>query len=352
MNQSDPVLDSARRYCGDVRPSSTDLGTGACYPAEAMPEALRVLLDDVHPEVEARFYGCGSPPPLAPDGCTVPDLGCGSGRDVYLASQLVDERGRVIGVDMPPEQRAVARGHQDWHAQRYGHGQSNVAFRDGVIEDLAGAGIADASVDVAVSNCVRNLSPEKPRAFAGIFRVLKPGGELYVSDVFVDRRIPPALRRDPVLPGACLAGAPYTHDVHCLTADIGCADARIVSQSPVSLLDPQIEATLGMVGFRSLTARAIKLTLEDRCEDHGQVATYPGGIDAGNGGHRHAFVLDDHHRFETGRPMPVCGNTAGMLASTRYAPYVRIDGDRSVHFGLFDCGPAPASIGADAAACC
>lgn len=352
MNLPELTLDSVRRYYGEVLQSTADLKTGACCSADAMPPALKLMLDDVHPEVTARFYGCGSPLPPALDGCTVLDLGCGSGRDAYLASRLVGEAGRVIGVDMTPEQIAVARRHQEWHAQRYGYARSNVEFRDGVIEDLLAAGIDDESVDVVVSNCVLNLSPEKPRAFAEIFRVLKPGGELYFSDVFADRRIPDALRRDPVLLGECLGGALYVEDFRRLLAHLGCADVRMVSQSPIALLDPQIEAKIGMVNFRSLTLRAFKLDLEDRCEDHGQVATYLGGVSGGSGDHRHAFVLDDHHRFETGRPMRVCGNTADMLAATRYAPYFRIDGDRSAHYGLFDCGPTPVSVAAGAAACC
>lgn len=345
------TLDDVRRYYGAVLQSSKDLKTGACCPVEGMPVALRALLDDIHPEVNDRFYGCGSPLPPALDGCTVLDLGCGSGRDVYLASRLVGEHGRVIGVDMTPEQLAVARRHQDWHARRYGHAHSNVEFRDGVIEDLAGAGIADGSIDVVVSNCVLNLSPDKSRVFAEIFRVLKPGGELFFSDVFADRRIPEALRRDPVLLGECLGGALYGEDFRRLLTDIGCADTRTVLQSPIPLLDPGIEAKIGMVGFRAITVRAFKLELEDRCEDYGQVATYVGGIEVG-GDPAHAFVLDDHHRFEAGRPMLVCGNTADMLAATRYAPYFRIVGDKTTHYGLFDCGPAPVGAAAGAASCC
>lgn len=344
------TLDDVRRYYGDVLQSSKDLKTGACCPADSMPPSLRALLDDIHPEVKDRFYGCGSPLPPALAGCTVLDLGCGSGRDVYLASRLVGEHGRVIGVDMTPEQLAVARRHRDWHAQRYGHAHSNVEFRDGVIEDLAGAGIADGSIDVVVSNCVLNLSPEKSRVFAEIFRVLKPGGELFFSDVFADRRIPETLRRDPVLLGECLGGALYVEDFRRLMAGAGCADVRGVSQSPVPLLDPGIEAKVGMVAFRAITMRAFKLELEDRCEDYGQVAAYVGGLEGD--GHAHAFVLDDHHRFETGRPMLVCGNTADMLASTRYRPYFRVVGGKTTHHGLFDCGPAPVGVSSGAAPCC
>jgi ubiquinone/menaquinone biosynthesis C-methylase UbiE len=115
----------------------------------------------------------------------------------------------VIGVDMTDEQLAVARAHVDWHTQRYGYSKPNVTFLKGVIEDLTSVGIEDASVDVCVSNCVLNLSPNKPQVLAEIFRVLKPGGELYFSDVFCDRRLPAALKEDQEVLGECLGGALY-----------------------------------------------------------------------------------------------------------------------------------------------
>jgi len=348
MNMHADALASIRRYYGEVLKSSQDLKTGACCPVETMPAWLQPLLDDVHPHVRERFYGCGSPLPPALHGCTVLDLGCGSGRDVYLLSRLVGEHGRVIGVDMTTEQLTVARQHCDWHAQRYGYARSNVSFVEGFIEDLSACGIADASVDVVVSNCVLNLSPEKQRVLAETFRVLKPGGELYFSDVFADRRIPTTLQQDPVLLGECLGGAQYHEDFRRLMFELGCTDVRTVSSGAIPLLDPQIEARVGMVNFESRTVRAFKLPLEDRCEDYGQIATYVGGVE----GAEHAFVLDDHHRFERGRPLLVCGNTAAMLSATRYAPYFRVDGDTSMHYGLFDCGPVPQRRPTQATSCC
>lgn len=347
MNQLS-MLDDVRRYYGDVLQSSRDLKTGACCPVEAMPSALRALLEDVHPEVMDRFYGCGSPLPPALAGKTVLDLGCGSGRDVYLLSRLVGESGRVIGIDMTPEQLQVAQRHQAWHAQRYGYAQSNVTFAAGYIEHLGACGIADASVDVVVSNCVLNLSPEKEKVFTEIFRVLKPGGELYFSDVFADRRVPTELRTDPVLLGECLSGALYVEDFRRMLARLGCADVRCVSQSPIPLLDPDIEARIGMVAFRSITMRAFRMSLEDRCEDYGQMATYRGTLD----GLPHAFVLDDHHRLETGKPMRVCGNTYDMLAQSRFAGHFELHGDKRAHFGLFDCGPSLSNAPANAGSCC
>ncbi|MEO7917172.1 MAG: methyltransferase domain-containing protein [Dokdonella sp.] len=340
--------DDVRHYYGEVLQSSRDLKTGACCPLEAMPESLRRMLVDLHPEVIERFYGCGSPIPPALEGKTVLDLGCGSGRDVYLLSRMVGEQGQVIGIDMTEEQLDVARRHQHWHADRYGHAQSNVSFLHGTIEDLGACGIADASIDVVVSNCVLNLSPQKNRVFAEILRVLKPGGELYFSDVFSDRRVPEALRNDPVLLGECLSGALYTEDFRRMLEKLDCADVRSVSQAPIPLLDAQIEAKIGMVNFRSITMRAFKITLEDRCEDYGQIAIYRGDID----GLPHAFALDDHHRFETGRPMLVCGNTFDMLAQSRYAAHFDLAGNTKVHYGLFDCTDSGVAATATAGACC
>ncbi|MGZ3427523.1 MAG: methyltransferase domain-containing protein, partial [Polyangia bacterium] len=104
----------------------------------------------------------------------------------------------------------------------------------------------------------------------------------------------------------------------------------------------------------SLTVRAFKLDLEDLCEDYGQVATYLGTIPESP----HRFVLDDHHTFESGRPMLVCGNTAAMVQETRYGKHFRVVGDKSTHFGPFDCAPAgsattaPTGAASPSGACC
>lgn len=349
MAQTQDTLQAVKNYYGEVLKSSADLQTSACCVAEAMPAHLSAILRDIHPEVRDRFYGCGSPLPPALEGATVLDLGCGSGRDCYLLSSLVGPDGRVIGIDMTDEQLAVARRHVDYHAEKFGH--ANVQFRHGYIEDLAGAGIADASVDLVVSNCVLNLSPDKPRVFAEIFRVLKPGGELYFSDVFADRRIPAALAADPLLLGECLGGALYVEDFRRLMAQAGCQDARVVSSTPLALNNPEVERKIGFVRFQSMTIRAFKLDLEDRCEDFGQVATYLGTVPE----HPHAFDLDDHHHLETGRPMLVCGNTADMLGKSRYGRHFRIVSEKTRHFGLFDCAPPSVQAAGDAASggsCC
>ena len=343
------VSESVKNYYGQVLKSTEDLKTSACCTLDAMPFHLRQLLADIHPEVIERYYGCGSPLPSALIGCTVLDLGCGSGRDCYLLSRLVGETGKVIGVDMTEEQLEVAKRHCDWHAEQYGYTQSNVEFVQGYIEDLATAGIADNSIDIVVSNCVVNLSPDKPQVLSEILRVLKPGGELFFSDVYADRRIPQVLKMEPILLGECLGGALYWEDFRRIMQDLGCPDIRVVKDTPIALEDPEVEAKIGMVNFKSITVRAFKMPLEDRCEDFGQIAVYKGSIAE----HPHAFDLDDHHHFETGKPLRVCGNTYDMLCASRYAQYFDLIGDKSTHFGLFDCAPPNTSLSLESGfACC
>jgi arsenite methyltransferase len=341
--------ESVKEYYGRVLQSTKDLKTTACCTTETIPAHHKEILAQIDDEVISRFYGCGSPLPESLEGKTVLDLGCGTGRDVYLASKLAGPDGYVIGVDMTDEQLDVARQHLDSQMERFGFDKPNVDFRKGYIEDLKTLGIEDNSVDVVISNCVINLSPDKKSVYSEIFRVLKPGGELYFSDVFADRRVPHNLMDDPVLYGECLSGALYIEDFRRILREIGCPDYRVVTGHDIEIEDPEIERKVGMINFRSLTIRAFKLdSLEDICEDYGQVATYLGTIPEAP----HRFILDDHHTFHTGKPMLVCGNSSAMVEETRFGEHFRVDGNRSVHFGAFDCEPASASDGENQGSCC
>ena len=334
---TDNVHDWVQDYYGKVLAKSEDLKTNACCATGAPPARILDLLQNVHTDVLDRFYGCGFPVPEALEGATVVDLGCGTGRDVYLISQLVGETGFVHGIDMTTEQLDVANSTLDWHTQRFGFSTPNVAFHQGYIEDLSQ--IADASVDVVVSNCVVNLSPRKDIVMQEIVRILKPGGEFYFSDVFADRRLPDAIAFDPILHSECLGGAMYRPDFISLAKRVGFLDPRVISEAPITIQNAEIEKKVGAARFESVTLRLLKLAdVDELCEDYGQVAIYKGTMPIGP-----LFRLDDHHVFEAGRPERVCGNTAAMLQQTRFAEHFTIIGDTSVHYGAYPCDPTMAA---------
>ena len=328
---------AVKDYYGKVLKTQKDLKTSACCSVESFPEPIKAIIKNIEPEILDKFYGCGSPIPPLLEGCRVLDLGSGTGRDVYIASALVGEHGFATGVDMTDEQLDIARKHKDTQMKRFGFKRCNVDFRKGYIEDLKEAGIDDNSQDVVISNCVINLSPDKRKVFSEIFRVLKPGGELYFSDVFADRRIPEEIKNDPVLYGECLGGAMYIEDFRRMLRGLGCLDVRYMSKRKINIDDPMIAENVGGITFCSMTVRAFKLDdLEDICEDYGQVAYYEGTIT----NLTHQFMLDDYHLFTAHKPMLVCGNTASMLLNTRLARHFKIIGDKSHHFGPFLCGPS------------
>jgi arsenite methyltransferase len=348
MKKARATMSAIKDYYGKILGSKNDLQTNACCSPDTFPPHLGAILEQINPEIIEKFYGCGSPIPPALKDCSVLDLGCGTGRDVYMVSALVGQGGRVIGVDMTDEQLVVARQHLDFQTKRFGFSHPNVEFKQGYIEYLHEMGLRDNSMDVVISNCVINLSPDKEAVFAEIFRVLKPGGELYFSDIFAGCRMPEHLHADPVLLGECLSGAMYIEDFRRLLRDLGCSDYRVAAKRKVTVDNPVIEAKLGLVDFYSITVRAFKLdALEDICEDYGQVATYLGTIPECP----HRFELDDHHFFKTGKPMLVCGNTAAMVEETRFGKHFKVTGDRRTHFGPFPCGPAKTDEGTGAGAC-
>ena len=348
-------LQVVKDYYGKTLTSSADLKTAACCTPADMPGYIKRLLANVHDEVLAKYYGCGVVAPLALDGRRILDLGSGSGRDAYALAQLVGQRGEVVGVDMTPQQLAVARAHIDWHARKFGHEISNVRFLDGYIEQLSKLDLTPASFDVVVSNCVINLSPDKLAVLKGAYDLLRPGGELYFSDVYADRRLSEAVKQDPVLIGECLGGALYWNDFHALAKQAGFIDARLVTDRPLAITDEVLAAKLGPAKFFSATYRLFKLDgLEPLCEDYGQAVVYKGGIAHAE----HVFVLDKHHVIERGKVFPVCGNTWRMLKDTRFASHFDFIGDFAHHYGIFaGCGMSipfdtAGTSGAAVGSCC
>jgi arsenite methyltransferase len=347
------IQDNVKDYYGKVLTATSDLQTSACCTMAAPPEYIKTVLANIHPEVSARYYGCGLVAPMALSGARVLDLGSGSGQDAYVLAQLVGPEGEVIGVDMTPEQLAIARDHQDWHAEKFGF--SNVRFIEGDIENLEALALPPASFDVIISNCVINLVADKAKVFRSAHGLLKPGGEFYFSDVYADRRLSEALRHDPVAQGECLGGALYWNDFLNIAKAAGFADPRLVSDEPIEINNRALRERLGQAKFHSATYRLFKIDgLEPACEDYGQAVIYKGGLAHSDD----ALVLDSHHLMEKGRVFPVCGNTYRMLKESRFTPYFDFIGDGATHYGIFPgCGTAsPFGQGAteakDGNACC
>ncbi len=329
-------LENSQKYYGEILAGSSDLLTDACSMADAPDSRVRAALDNVHEEVKGRYYGCGLVTPQLIDGAHILDLGSGSGQDAYLLAQLVGEDGAVVGVDATPAQLEVANRHIEWHRERFGYAQSNVRFIEGDIEKLDELELEPNSFDIIVSNCVINLVADKAAVFRAAFNLLKPGGELYFSDVYADRRVPVHLLNDPVLHGECLSGALYWGDFMEQAKSAGFGDPRLVKDRPLGIGDANIAKMLDGINFYSATYRLFKLEeLEPECEDYGQAVIYKGGIE----GQERLFELDKGHAIEVGRVFPICGNSWRMLADTRFAPHFDFIGDFSRHYGVFEgCG--------------
>jgi arsenite methyltransferase len=344
MGPPDPLLfdgirASVSKYYGQELKSSDDLKTNACCTGGAPPAHIREAIKKIHPEVVSRYYGCGLCLPQYPlDGAKILDLGSGAGRDVYIASQLVGKTGRVVGVDMTDEQLEVANRHIDYHAEKFGY--ANVEFKKGYLENLEELQLEPGSFDVIISNCVINLCADKEAVLRGCLNLLKPGGELYFSDVYANRRVPKSLQENEVLWGECLSGALYWNDFENMARRVGFTDPRLVEDTPITVSNAAVERLISAsgddaLGFYSATYRLWKLDLEPHCEDYGQAVIYKGNMDRYPSG----WLLDKGHYFEAGRVRPVCGNTYTMLHETRLREFFDFVGTWDHHYGIFEgCG--------------
>jgi arsenite methyltransferase len=221
MTQSPtPIHDAVREhYAERIKSSASCCGTDSCCTPESNLYPVD-LLTTVPSDVASTSYGCGDPITLASlqAGQTVLDLGSGAGLDCLLAAQKVGAEGHVIGVDMTPEMIERARA----NAKRVN--AANVEFRQGYLEDLP---VEPNSVDVVISNCVINLSPDKAKVFAEIFRVMKPGGRLAVSDIVTDGELPEEVRTSLSAWAGCVAGAVEAKEYVAMMEAVGFTDISI-----------------------------------------------------------------------------------------------------------------------------
>ncbi|KAK9765730.1 hypothetical protein K7432_005717 [Basidiobolus ranarum] len=222
---------------------------------------------------------------------------------------------------MTDEQLEVARQNIDLYAEKLGY-QPNLRFVKGFIEFLKEAGIEDNSIDLCISNCVVNLSPNKELVIAGVFRALKEGGEFYFSDVYADRPVPEEVRQHPILVGECLGGALEIEEFKRICHSVGFIDTRMLSKSPIEVKDPELLTLVGDVKFYSITYRLFKIsTLESSRKFHGHTATYLGTIP----GHPDDYSLDGCTRLVKDQPTSVSGNSAEMLSKTWLSKYFKVE---------------------------
>jgi len=227
--------------CPTCGPTITD----QCLAVGYTPEDLRLV-----PEMAILGVGCGNPTALADleYGETVLDLGSGAGIDVFLAANKVGVHGRVIGVDMTEDM--VARGQKlAWE-----HDFANVEFRLGDIEHLP---VDSATVDVVISNCVINLTPDKLASFKEVHRVLKPGGRILISDLVTAAELPPDVRASAAAWADCLAGAMEKEAYLSTIRRAGFADVTVVSESSYEApeMDKRLRGKIISVKVRALKNR-------------------------------------------------------------------------------------------------
>ncbi len=328
-----------------------------CCPVDYDPRYLEVIPQ----EIIERDYGCGDPSRHVRWGDTVLDLGSGSGKICYVASQVVGPEGRVIGVDMNPEMLGLARRFQDEVGRRIGW--RNVEFRRARIQDLAldleaveawlqinpvfGADdvnaleveqarlrreaplIPDTSIDVVVSNCVLNLvsDEEKQHLFPEIYRVLKKnGGRAVISDIVSDEPVPEGLKADPELWSGCVSGAMTEEEFLAAFQRVGFYGIEVLSRSRSPW------RTVEGIEFRAVTVRAFR-GKEGVCHETNKALMYRGPW--------RRVVDDDGHVFRRGERAAVCEKTFRIMSKEPYAgqfePVLPLTAIEPTEARPFDC---------------
>jgi len=320
------------RYAASAKSREAQLCCPVDYDAK--------YLAPIPAEVIERDYGCGDPSKYLGEGETVLDLGSGTGKICFIASQVVGPLGRVIGVDMTDEMLEVARRNAPIVAERIGH--ANVEFRKGRIQDLAldleqldrelqARPITDAasflradeladelrvmrplvatdSIDIVVSNCVLNLveAKSKRKLFEEIFRVLRRGGRAVISDIVSDEEVPEQLQNDPQLWSGCISGALTEQGFLKAFSDAGFYGIQILKR------DAQPWQTVEGIEFRSVTIEAFK-GKQGPCFERNQAVIYRGPFKE--------VLDDDNHRMERGVRYAVCDKTYNLYRKAPYAEF-------------------------------
>lgn len=352
-------------------------GEQMCCPSGYDFAALRAFIPD---EVLRISYGCGTPAGLdtVRPGETVLDIGSGGGIDCFEAARLVGPTGRVIGIDMTETMLEIARRNALTVARNLGYPDSNIEFRKGLADAMP---VADASVDLIISNCVINLAPDKLKVFREMFRVLKPGGRFAISDIVSDQPVPQYLLHDTAKWGDCLSGSLQVGDyinglmkagflsIHQITSNAWrvidgihflslTLTGRKFSNGPqhagdyATLRGPFSEVTdeLGQTYQRGtprlIDSRTHQLLTSQACRSLFLLSDHPASLDPDGPDWcsivpnqqpcvwRGDFAIltgpfleardDDHHLYRRGAPLEICSKTLKVLGHESYRPYFTI----------------------------
>ncbi len=272
-----------------------------CCPTRYDPEEV----GHIPQEVLDRFYGCGSPVTAAnpQPGEVYVDLGSGAGIDCFIAAKRVGPTGRVIGIDMTDQMLTVARESQRKVAASLGY--DVVEFRKGFLEQIP---VEGGSADVVTSNCVINLSPDKPRVFAEIWRILTDHGRTVIADIVSDREVPPRLKVNERLWGECIVGA--------LTEDQFLCSLEQAGFYGLSVAKKTFWKSIEEFNFFSVTVQGHRFEKTQGCTYVGQTAIYRGPFKA---------ALDEEgHLFPRNVAISVCTDTASKLSRPPYAGHFTI----------------------------
>ncbi len=281
-----------REYYGEAAEQpKADLCCPTKYDAAAVAHIPQEVLD--------RFYGCGSPMLSAniQPGETVVDLGSGAGIDVFIAAKLAGPTGKAIGVDMTHAMLVVANDNRPKIAAALGY--DVVEFREGYLEQIP---VESQTVDLITSNCVVNLSPDKPRVFEEMWRILKVSGRIVVSDIVSETEVPPHLKVNPELWGECLVGA--------LTEEQFLARLERAGFYGLTVLKKSYWKDVEGYPFFSITVQGFKYEKTAGCVYQGHRAVYLGP--------GKAFVDEEGHLFPRNEPYDVCTDTVAKLARPPY----------------------------------
>ena len=271
-------------------------------------------------EVLDRFYGCGSPMTTAgiKEGETVVDLGSGAGIDVFIAAKFVGATGKAIGVDMTDRMLSVARENQPKVAAALGY--DSVEFKEGFLEKIP---LESKSVDLVTSNCVVNLSPDKPRVFEEIWRVLRDHGRILISDIVAENKVPPHLKVNAQLWGECLTGS--------LTQEEFIAELERAGFYGIEVLKKVYWKEVEGHPFYSITVRGYKFEKTSGCVFKGHQAVYLGP--------GKAFVDEEGHQFPRNEAYEICTDTVAKLSNPPYKNFFAILQPGEERAGYACCAP-------------